>query len=63
MFSCGSNENIKKLESPDKQIDKKFDFLNIEYDIQFQFYEKYGFTDVCERYRVLRYCERQRHFK
>lgn len=53
MFSCASNEQIKKLESPNREINKRFNFLNIEYDIQFQFYEKYGFTDVCERYRVL----------
>lgn len=48
--SCGHMPPIVRLETPDLKIDKKF---GIGMPIVYQYYEKFGFTDVCTHYRAV----------
>jgi hypothetical protein len=52
-FGCASNEAIDKLTVPNKKRDNQLTKYNFKAEILYQFYENFGFTDVCINYRVL----------
>ena len=51
-LGCTSSEKRNyKIEKPNKELATKH-HLNID-NIQYQFYQKFGFTDICEHTRIL----------
>jgi hypothetical protein len=47
-------EGIEKLNAPNLKVFKEFQTVLREADsIEYQFYEQFGFTDVCRHYRAL----------